>query len=61
MFASPSIIDQSSAMVEVSYIKGSGPEKGDWIGVWLLSSGSISIDPKKHAPTKYQVCGNKSY
>jgi len=52
----PSEIDQSSAMVDVSYTKGSSPEGKDWIGVWLLSNDSTSINPKEHAPTKYQVC-----
>lgn len=52
---SPSVISQSSAMVEVTYTKTSGPNKDDWIGVWLLPEDSASIDPKKHAPTKYQV------
>ena len=56
MSVSPSVIDQSSAMVEVTFSKASNPADDDWIGVWLIPDDSASIDPKNHAPVKYQVC-----
>ena len=54
---SPSVIDQSSAMVEVAFGKATSPADDDWIGVWLLDDTTF-IDPKKHAPVKYQVIKN---
>ncbi len=52
---SPSTIKESSALVNVTFSRGSTPDKDDWIGVWLLATESATIDPKQQAPTKYQV------
>ena len=32
------------------------PSNSDWIGLFLLPNTSARIDPKNHAPTKFQVC-----
>ena len=53
MTVNTTVINQSSAMVEVTL--KSFPNKDNWVGVWLLPNSSSSIDPKNHAPTKYKV------
>ena len=32
------------------------PSTGDWVGLFLVANNTSVIDPKHHAPTKYQYC-----
>ena len=52
----PSVLNRSGEWIKVYWEGVDLPSESDWVGVFLLPSVNDSIDPKNHAPTKYQVC-----
>ena len=50
----PDLLNKSGEWVKVSWDLDS-PSTEDWVGFFLLPNDSSMIDPKHHAPTKFQV------
>ena len=53
--ASPNTLEHSGDWVTVSWSGVSSPSVEDWIGVYTPPTNGNSIDPKHHAPVKFQV------
>jgi len=50
----PDLLNKSGEWVKVSWDLDS-PSTEDWVGFFLLPNDSFVIDPRYHAPTKFQV------
>ena len=51
----PDLLNKSGEWVKVSWGDLDNPSTEDWVGVFLLPNDSSMIDPRHHAPTKFQV------
>ena len=51
----PDVLNTSGDWTKVYWNYVPNPSTGDWVGLFLVANNTSVIDPKHHAPTKYQV------
>lgn len=51
----PDVLNTSGDWTKVYWNYVPSPSTGDWVGLFLVADNTSMIDPKHHAPTKYQV------